>query len=125
MAVLFDSPRLTLIRAKHHIDDFTDIINGFIAGKKWTRFIDKNSDPHSDLHKVRFNPFDPMLPCILFDAANNLRSTLDQIGYAAAVAMAHLVFFAFYKFAFCNYYYFLIGAFCCAAGALKPPPVRD
>jgi hypothetical protein len=39
-------------------------------------------------------------------------------GYAAAVAFAHLVFFAFYKFAFCNYYYFIVAAFCCAAGAV-------
>jgi hypothetical protein len=47
-----------------------------------------------------------------------VRGARTPAGYAAAVAVAHLVFFAFFKFAFCNYYYFLIGAFCCAAGAL-------
>jgi hypothetical protein len=49
-----------------------------------------------------------------------LRGKRTPAGYAAAVAMAHVAFFAFYKFAFCNYDWFLIAAFCCAAGALRP-----
>jgi hypothetical protein len=45
------------------------------------------------------------------------RAPRTPAGYALAVAFAHLVFFAFYKFAFCNYYYLLVGALCAAAGA--------
>lgn len=41
-------------------------------------------------------------------------------GFAAAVALVCLVFFAFNKQAFCNYYHFVIGALCCAAGASGP-----
>ncbi len=48
-----------------------------------------------------------------------LRGERSPAGYAAAVAFGHLIFFAFYKFAFCNYYYFLIAAICSAAGALE------
>ena len=43
----------------------------------------------------------------------------SPFGYAIAVAFIHLIFFAFYKFAFCNYYYFLIGTICAAIGAME------
>ena len=51
-----------------------------------------------------------------------LRGERTPAGYAVAVAFGHLFFFAFYKFAFCNYYYFLIAAICCAIGALESWP---
>jgi hypothetical protein len=35
-------------------------------------------------------------------------------GFALAVALAFLVFFAFSKQAFCNYYHFVLGGLCCA-----------
>lgn len=38
-------------------------------------------------------------------------------GFAAALSLLCLAFFAFNKQAFCNYYYFVIGAMCCAIGA--------
>jgi hypothetical protein len=47
-----------------------------------------------------------------------VRGHRDATGYAIAVAFGHLIFFCFYKFAFCNYYYFLIAAFCCGIGAM-------
>jgi hypothetical protein len=37
--------------------------------------------------------------------------------FALTVAFTFLVFFAFNKQAFCNYYHFVIGALCCAIGA--------
>ena len=37
--------------------------------------------------------------------------------FAAAVAFTFLVFFAFNKQAFCNYYHFVIGALCCAVAS--------
>jgi hypothetical protein len=48
-------------------------------------------------------------------------------GFAAALAVVCFVFFAFGKQAFCNYYHFVIGALCCAAGAapaMAEPTVR-
>ena len=39
-------------------------------------------------------------------------------GFAAAVALIFLVFFAFNKQAFCNYYLFVIGALCAAVAAV-------
>ena len=42
-------------------------------------------------------------------------------GYAAALALVYWVFFAFNKQAFCNYYHFVIGALCCAAGTSALP----
>jgi hypothetical protein len=41
-------------------------------------------------------------------------------GYSAALGLVCLVFFAFGKQAFCNYYHFVIGAFCCAAASAPP-----
>jgi hypothetical protein len=49
-----------------------------------------------------------------------LRGSRSPAGYAAAVATVHLVFFSFYKFAFCNYDWFLIAAFCAALAVLQP-----
>jgi hypothetical protein len=46
------------------------------------------------------------------------RGRRTPAGYATAVTFIHLVFFAFYKFAFCNYYYFLIAVLCAAIGAM-------
>ena len=39
-------------------------------------------------------------------------------GFALSLGLVFLVFFAFNKQAFCNYYFFTIGAFCCALGAM-------
>lgn len=39
-------------------------------------------------------------------------------GFAAAFALTFLVFFAFNKQAFCNYYHLVIAALCCAAAAV-------
>jgi hypothetical protein len=83
----FASPKLTLRRAQHHIRDFNALVNEFINRKPWTYFVDKESQPGKDIHKVHFTEQLPeMLPCMLADAANNLRSVLDQIGYASAYA---------------------------------------
>lgn len=47
-------------------------------------------------------------------------------GFACAVALVFLAFFAFNKQAFCNYYHFVIGAACCAiAPASCPTPSRQ
>jgi hypothetical protein len=43
-------------------------------------------------------------------------------GFAAALGLTLLAFFAFNKQAFCNYYYFVIAAFCTAIAASEVPP---
>ena len=42
-------------------------------------------------------------------------------GFAMAIALTFFVFFAFNKQAFCNYYFFVIGALCAAVAAWRPP----
>ena len=54
-----------------------------------------------------------------------LRAPRTPAGFAGAIALTYFGFFAFNKQAFCNYYYFVLGALCCAVAALdgneKPP----
>jgi len=45
------------------------------------------------------------------------RAPRTPAGFAASLALISIVFFAFNKQAFCNYYFFVIGAVCCAVGA--------
>jgi hypothetical protein len=47
-----------------------------------------------------------------------LRAPRTPAGFAGAVALTYFGFFAFNKQAFCNYYYFVVGALCCAVAAL-------
>ncbi len=87
MTDIFYSPRLTLARAEHHIRDFNGIVDQYVQSKPWIVFVDRDSNPSQDLYKVEFtDTLRQMLPCILFDATNNLRAVLDQAGYASAVA---------------------------------------
>jgi hypothetical protein len=87
MANVFDSARLTFCRAEHHINEFKSMIDGFVNNSPWTRLVDTDSKPGKHVHKIKITRDLPqMLPCILFDAANNLRAVLDQAGYASAVA---------------------------------------
>jgi len=87
MTDVFHSPRLTLVRAHHHIADFERAIAKFKNDQPWAYIVDKESNPAEHIHKIKFERKLPdELPCILFDATNNLRAVLDQCGYAAAVA---------------------------------------
>lgn len=49
------------------------------------------------------------------------RSPRTVAGFAASLALVSLAFFAFNKQAFCNYYFFVIGAICCALSASACP----
>ena len=58
-----------------------------------------------------------ILPGVMASAAIALclwRSPRTPAGFAASVGLIMLVFFAFSKQAFANYYFFVIGAMCCA-----------
>jgi hypothetical protein len=83
----FESPRLTLKRAKHHIRDLKEAVQKFTYEQPWTYLIDAESRAPNVVHKMRFQKLPPAdVACILFDAVNNLRAALDQIGYSAATA---------------------------------------
>ena len=56
-----------------------------------------------------------LIPTILLALRKAPRS---PAGFALSIDLIFLVFFAFNKQAFCNYYFFTIGAFCCALGAM-------
>ena len=58
------------------------------------------------------------------------RGARTPAGFAAGVALVYLAFFAVNKQAFCNYYFFALGALCCAVAATQPaasgtPAPRD
>jgi hypothetical protein len=83
----FESPRLTLKRAKHHIRDLKEVIKTFTNEQPWSYVIDTESQAPNHVHKIKFHKLPPAdTASILFDAVNNLRATLDQIGYSAALA---------------------------------------
>jgi hypothetical protein len=50
------------------------------------------------------------------------RAPRGAFGFAAAVAMSFLLFFALGKHAFANYYYFVVGAMCCAIAVTAENP---
>jgi hypothetical protein len=85
----FDSPRRTLQRAKHHIRDLDQVVRAFSDGqpRPWSYVTDTESQAPNTVYKIRFHTPPPAdAACIIFDAVNNLRATLDQIGYSAAIA---------------------------------------
>jgi hypothetical protein len=61
----------------------------------------------------------PALALVLWRAART------PAGFATAVAFVFLVFLATNKQAFCNYYFFVIGALCCAIAATRPAAGAD
>jgi hypothetical protein len=87
MADVFYSSRLTLVHAQQHIQNFNVLVNDFVDGQPWAQVTETDSDTGEHIHKIKFTRQLPqMLPCILFDIANSLRATLDQAGYASALA---------------------------------------
>jgi len=51
-----------------------------------------------------------------------LKAPRSPAGFAGALSFVLLAFFAFNKQAFCNYYFFVIGAMCCAICATNSSP---
>jgi hypothetical protein len=86
MANIFDGPNRMLSRGRHHIAELTTQINSFVQDKPWSRVIEVDTDGTTELHKIRFTRrLSEDLPNIVFDAANNLRSALDQAAFQIAV----------------------------------------
>lgn len=65
-----------------------------------------------------WTPFAAVIPVMVFCLR---RGPYTPAGFAAAVTLVYVVFFATNKQAFCNYYYLVIGTACWAAAAVAPP----
>jgi hypothetical protein len=66
-----------------------------------------------------------VIPFVVLAAATALvlwRCRRTAAGFAAGTALLFFGFFAFNKQAFANYYYFVIGAMCCALASAAPDP---
>ncbi len=53
------------------------------------------------------------------------RAPRTPFGFAAASGLMFLMFFAFSKQAFCNYYFLIVGVLCAAVGAANPAPAAE
>jgi hypothetical protein len=60
-----------------------------------------------------------LVPLVLVIPLSLRRASSSPAGFAAAVTAVHLLFFAFNKLAFCNYYYFVIATACWGIGAAR------
>jgi hypothetical protein len=85
MINIFTSPNKMLNRGKRHISDLETQINSFIHDKPWSRVVEIDVDGVTELHKIKFTKtLSEDMPHIVFDAANNLRSALDQTAFQIA-----------------------------------------
>jgi hypothetical protein len=86
MVDIFESPKRMLNRGKHHIADLAVQINSFVQDKPWSRVVEADVDGVTELHKIKFTErLSEDIPHIVFDAANNLRSALDQAAFQIGV----------------------------------------
>jgi hypothetical protein len=102
MTGLFESAKRTLSRAQHHIDDLNTQLAAFQQRHPWFYDIERDLNSGHEIHKIKIteDSLEWAFPCIVFDAVNNLRASLDQASYAACVAngMAESTF-AYFPFA--------------------------
>ena len=83
----FNSSKRRIERAKTHIHDLDGKINYFFKRKPCSHAVELDSAGVNHLHKIKFTATIPdSFGEIAADAIENLRSALDQAGYAVAVA---------------------------------------
>jgi hypothetical protein len=83
----FFSPERRLLRAHTHISELDREIRRFFDSRPHSVFVERDLDGLNESHKIKLTKPIPLdWGDIAFDALVNLRSVLDQIGYAAAVA---------------------------------------
>jgi hypothetical protein len=83
---LFASAKSVFRRANHHITELDAAIKGGTSDKQPTYIIEQDTETGDYLHKFRFREaFSDDVSCIMFDAINNLRASLDQMTFAIAV----------------------------------------
>jgi hypothetical protein len=80
-----DSARYLLARAKHHAADFKIQAEAFFNSDPYKTVVELNPKTQENLLKYKLvKPLPTMLKGIVMDAAGNLRSALDQAGFAYA-----------------------------------------
>jgi hypothetical protein len=83
----FSSPKRRIRRAIQHIANLEAEVERFSDSKPYINVREMDADGVTQLCKIKLaNAFPDGLGDIAADAVDNLRSALDQIGYAAAVA---------------------------------------
>lgn len=83
----FFSPERRLIRAYAHISELDREIRRFFDSRPHSVVVEHDPDGLHEIHKIKpTKPIPLDWSDIAFDALVNLRSALDQIGYAAAAA---------------------------------------
>ncbi len=86
MTDIFRSAKSVLSRANHHIADLENAIKVFSPDKPYTHSVEHDLETGHYVHVLRFSEsFSDDISCIMFDAVNNLRASLDQMTYAIAV----------------------------------------
>lgn len=83
----FHSSKYSIEHAKRRLRELEGEISVFFKTDPYARVIEFNTDRVEDAHKVKLvKPMPVGLPGIAFDVVSSLRSALDQVGYAVAVA---------------------------------------
>jgi hypothetical protein len=85
----FSSPKVLVDRARFHVMQFSEIIDEtYIRGSPFERFTEYDPDAKLTLHKLRITqPIPILLPVLVFDCVNALRSALDHAVYDATVIL--------------------------------------
>lgn len=88
MSDSLQSSKATLARAKHHCHDFNWQFGIYFDSKPFSEVLSEfDPNTNQDVYKVKLaKPMPAMLNGIAADAINNLRSALDQAGFAASIA---------------------------------------
>lgn len=85
MSGLFQSSKYFIERAKHHVLDLERQSVEFFKTNPYTYLVEVDPKTSEKLHKIKLTkPMPAALPGITSDAVYNLRSALDQAGYAVS-----------------------------------------
>jgi hypothetical protein len=84
----FHSSKYSIAHAKRRIRELEGEIAIFLKSDPYTRLVHTDTQRGKDIHKIKLiKPMPVAVPGTAFDALNNLRSALDQAGYACASAV--------------------------------------
>ena len=88
---MFESSRLKIDRAKHHIHELSALILRFQTENAHEIVIEADPEPGYKVHKFRLTKPDllPGFAVVIGDAINNMRAALDHAVYACALANGH------------------------------------
>jgi hypothetical protein len=84
----FHSSRYSINHAKRRLKELETALVDFRASNPYAHVVEPNSERAFKSHKIRLVKEIPdIIPGIVFDTANNLRSSLDQAGHAIALSV--------------------------------------